>query len=325
VTSSRNPSGVDALRERFRAAVRDLAGAMPLSVASLAARAVAGGPLETLLTLGFDEEPGLELAPLVIGDAAAQWFEANHRELVLDVRPDHVRSEFYRPFTRYSLRSVIVLPMFRGDELLGTLAVGSRERDAYTKRHLRMMMLLAAELAPEFPAPAPAPIAAAEMGTVPTSVPMSGTVPVFKTVGTVPDSGTVPLSGTVPSDEATVEADALGRVREWNGVAERLFGISRDEAVGKVLAVFYREGSRRRLSPRLAVELTARGRFVGRALGFDAEGRAVTCDVELTSVRTPAGATGFRGRFRRVESDKLLPREDIRFDFARLYAFANPV
>ncbi len=122
-----------------------------------------------------------------------------------------------------------------------------------------------------------------------------------------------------------MEADALGRVREWNGVAERLFGIPRDEAVGKVLAVFYREGSRRRLSPGLAGELTARGRFVGRALGYDAEGRAVTCDVELTSVRTPAGTAGFRGRFRRVESDRLLPREDIRFDFARLYAFTEPV
>ena len=345
-------SSVASLKERFRRAAREFAGTAPVAVASLSVRAVVGGPLDAVLTLGFTdlsaealakgEGDGLELPPLVIGDAAAQWFEANRRELVLDVRPEHVRSEFYRPFTRHGLRSVMVLPVFRDEELAGTVAAGSVERDAWTKRHLRMLQLLAAELTPEFPAPAPA-----EKGTVPMSgtvpketsgtvpdigtvpketvgtVPHGGTVP-EEAVGTVPDIGTVPLGGTVPT--AHVEADALGRVREWDATAEGLFGIPRDEAVGKTLALFYRGSGGRLIEGRLAEELTARGRFTGRVLAWDVGGLPVTCEVDLIAIRTPAGARGFRGRFRRVDPDESgLAREGIRFDLARTYAFMNPV
>ncbi len=317
------PPSVEALKERFREAIRGLVESAPVSVASAAVRPVAGGPLEPVLTLGFTGEalspsnrdaPGVELPPLVVGEAAVQWCEANHKELVLDVRPEHVRSEFYRPFARHGLRSVIVLPVFRDDALIGTLAVGSIEREAWTKRHLRLLEIMAAMLAPDFPKPAPAgeqpASAGARLGAAPSEE------------AERPGGRAAP---TLQAADAHVEADALGRVREWDAVAERLFGIPRDEAVGRGLAVFYRASRGRLLGARLADELTARGRFLGRALGWDAEGMPLLCEVELSSFRTPTGARGLRGRFRRLETDALVSHEEIRFDVATRYDFTKPV
>ena len=314
MTNPEKPS-ILALKERFGQGARDLAAGIPVSVASISIRRTAGGPLDVILTLGFTEGDGTELAPLVIGDAAAQWFEANLRELVLDVRPDHVKSEFYRPFTQHGLQSVVVLPIFGEGGLVGTVAFGAEERHAWTRRHLKLMQLLAAQLAPEFPHPAPAAPA-----------PESREEHSLRAAREEKPASAAPPGPTTPhEDDAHVEADALGRVREWDPAAERLFGIPRETALGVSLAIFYRETGRRLLAPRLVDELTARGRFTGRVLAWDSEGRELACEVDLLAVRTPAGARGFRGRFRLVETPSPLPADEVRFDVARRYAFANSV
>ncbi len=344
MTHSENPS-ISSLKERFRHGVCDLAGAVPLSEASLSVRFAVGAPLEAVLTLGFacaspaagakEADECFELAPLLIGDAAAQWFEANRRELVLDVRPDQTRSDFYRPFLLHGLESVVVLPVFGVEGLIGALAFGSTERHVWTRRHLKLMQLLAAQLGGEFPHPAPAaeapraaetnePAETAEEHSLRVGASEGAPVPV-PTVSLSPSPEASATAEALAKADAHVEADALGALREWDSAAEKLFGVPREDAVGRSLAFFYRETGRRFVETRLVDELAARGRFTGRILAWDAEGRELACEVEVVQIRTATGARGFRGRFRRVEAESPLPDGVVRFDIARRYAFSNPV
>ena len=195
------------------------------------------------------------------------------------------------------------MPVFHGEALVGAVLAGSSHKDAFTKKHLRLLALATAHLAALFPEPANEPDERPDehAGSAPVAAPVA------------------PAAGP----EAHVAADGIGRVREWDEAAEALFGIAREEALSGRVAVFHRGASGRLIPAGLVDELTARGRNAFRVVGFDPDGTAVLCEVELSSVRTPAGARGFRGRFRRIQPDALAPRAELQFDVAVPYAFDN--
>ncbi|HUU42685.1 MAG TPA: GAF domain-containing protein, partial [Planctomycetota bacterium] len=156
MTDSANlPGWVRGLVRRFRSALDSLVGAVPLRAASLSVRPREDGPLEVLATYVCTDGITVSEHPLVLGEPAVRWLEANRRELVLEVRPTHADSEFYRPFIRAGVKRVLVVPVMQQDVLAGVLIVASDQSDAYTARHLKVVRLLAGELAPFFPRPAP--------------------------------------------------------------------------------------------------------------------------------------------------------------------------
>ena len=329
LTFSRSPGKrVEGLAEQFRSSVNRLVGSVPLTAASVSVRPREGGPLDLLYTCGFEgavAEPGLAL-----GDEARRWLEANRRELVLAVRPEHRGSGFYRPFIEHGIRTAIIVPIFRSGRLAGTVTVGSGERDAYTARHLQLIRMMTAELTPFFAKPVPPSRTYLEPEVTPGSWGPGrphAAVDVEEREPSRPPAAEVvpPEPGEAPR-EARIEADALGRIAEWNEAAERIFGWSRCEVVGHVLTLFYREKNRRLIDPTLIGRLLRDGTFRGRALTWDSSGLPVCCEVELKELETaPGRARGFRGRFRRVPSHTLLAHESLEFGFARLYDFSNPL
>jgi PAS domain S-box-containing protein len=297
------PQWLRELKVRFRTRVAELVATVPASVVSLSLRRAAAGPLEPLLTVSINGEPVEAASPLDLGAAAVDWLETNRRELVLEVRPRHSTSELYRPLVERGIVSAVVVPVFRASDLVGSVAVGSARPTAYSERHVKLMEMMAADLAPYFPRPG-----AAESGKPPKAEKPAAAEP-------------APAAG-----EAFLEADRLGRIAAWNDVAERLFGWSGREVVGNYLTLFYRKKHRRLLDPTLRDELLKGGVFRGRGLCYSREGLPVTCEMEMTELRGPNGSVrGFRGRFRSVAPITLLPREEIEFAFAQLYAFTNPV
>jgi len=308
--SANLPGWVRGLARRFRSALDSLVGAVPLTAASVSVRPREDGPLEVLATYTCTGDISVSSTPLTLGEPAVRWLEVHRRELVLEVRPSHADSAFYHPFIVAGVKRVLVVPVYQGNVLAGTLLVASDEPDAYTMRHLKLVRLLAGELAPFFPRPAPVRPSATPLAAAPRS-----TDKPFLTARELAQRG-----------EAVVETDELGRIETWEGAAEGMFGLSRREVLGACLALFYRRKVKRLLDPTLLDDLLAEGAFRGRALCYSNEGLPVTCEVELSRLDAGEGrATGFRGRFRQVMPETLLPREKITFGFARLYAFGNPL
>jgi PAS domain S-box-containing protein len=302
----------------------DVVGSMPLSAGSLSVRPRGEGPLEVLSTWTFEGTPVESSRPLTIGKPALQWLETKGPELVLAVRDEHRHSEFYRPFIEHGIRSALVVAIFHSDRIVGTVTVASKQRDAYTASHLRVIKLMSSELASHFPGPAsvgaarPAPPAANETETR-EHTPHDAEEPPAPTA-----REHAPQTRPPDSPRACIEADSLGRIAGWDETAERIFGWSRSEAVGNFLTLFCRRKRSRLLDPTLLKELLTRGVFRFRAVGYDSRGLAVTCEVELSELNTPHGQTqGFRGVFRQVTPETLLAREKIQFEFARLYDFSN--
>ena len=308
---------------------------MPLSVGSLSVRPRPEGPLEVLSTWRFDGTPEESTRPLTIGKPALDYLETKGPELVLAVRDEHRHSEFYRPFIEHGVRSALVVAVFQSDRIVGTVTVGSKERDAYTASHLRMIKLMSSELASYFPHAAPAH----EVRPVPRAAEAEAHERPQQVEEEVPARAGRPGAPQASPPElprACIEADSLGRIAAWDEAAERIFGWSRSEVIGNFLTLFCRPkqgdpkrnsvrlGTPRLLDPTLLEELLRGGVLRFRALGHDSRGLAVTCEVELSELNTPPGRTqGFRGVFREVASETLLAREKIQFEFARLYDFSN--
>ncbi len=298
---------------------------MPLTAASVSVRPQETGALEVLYTCGFEGasvEPGLPIA-----DEVLDWLESNRRELVLAIRPEHKTSNFYRPFIEYGIRTAIIVPVFRAGRLAGTVTVGSRERDAYTARHLQLLKMMCNELTPFFAKPVPPSrtFSEAEPGSWGPGRPHA-TLDVERHAPPPAEKPTPPApEAAAPPQEAHIEADALGRVAEWDPAAEIIFGWTRSEVIGHFLTLFYRLKQKRLLDATLLDDLLRTGTFRGRAICYDSDGLPVTCEVELSRLSTSGRTRGFRGRFRRVTPRTLLPREEIEFGFARLYDFSNPV
>jgi len=321
--SSHLPGWVRGLVRRFRAALDHLVGVMPLTIASISVRPQEHGPLEVLATYRVEDAVVSPASDLVIGDAAVRWLDANRRELVLEVRPTHRDSEFYQSFIGADVKRALVVPVFQAGAVAGTVTVASEESDAYTVAHLKLVRLLAGELAPYFPRPAP--VAPAELPTTTIGAPTSmatATEPERVDVDAALRSGEA--ASLRSTSEAVIEADALGRLVSWEGAAEGIFGLARRDVLGGTVAFFHRPTHARRIHTSLVNDLLAGGHFRGRALCYDSEGLPLTCEVELLRLDTDDGRVrGFRGRFRPVTPETLLPREDVQFDFAKLYAFGN--
>jgi len=316
----------EGLVAQFRSSLDRLVGRVPLTAASVSVRPQEEKPLEALYTCGFDRE--VADAELAIGDEGLHWLEAHHRELVLAIEPEHSKLDFYRPFIEHGIRTAIILPIFRAGRLAGTVTVGSRKREAYTARHLQRLKMMCSELMPFFARPVPASraFAEAEPGSWGPGRPHA----VVEVQGQPPPPAEKPMppaaEAAAPSEEAHVEADALGRIVAWDELAEQIFGWTRSEAIGRFLILFYRIKDEHLLEAALLDDLLRTGHFRGRAVCYDRDGLPVTCEVELSRLIPPSASAGeFRGTFRRVTPRTLLPHEEIEFGFARLYDFSNPL
>jgi PAS domain-containing protein len=314
-STQRLPDWTRALARRFASALDELVGAIPLTAASLSVRTDQTGPLEVVSTRRFEGETGETVPPLSLGDEAVRWLEANRRELVLSVRPEHAKAGFYRPFIDHGIRTALIAGVFRGEKLVGAVAVGSSRTDAYTRRHLGLIRLMTRELAADFRA-------AAAQGEVERK-PAAGAGEVEHSLHVAHEHAAGRERGT---GEALIEADFLGRIAGWNHTAEDLFGWTQDEVAHGVLTVFFERKHGNLVGPLLVEKLLVKGVFRGRAVCYDRRGLPVACEVELSKLGASGGGAGrLRGRFRPVTGDTLLPRERIHFGFARLYAFSNPV
>lgn len=335
MSHSRNVDSPELVAE-FRTSTSHLAGAVPMTVASLSVRPSLDGSLTELTTcaLGSARVP----EPFTIGDQALKWLEANRRPLVLEVLGAHHRAGFYRPFVDRGIRSAIIMPVMPAGVIVGTVTIGTNQLRAYTKKHLNIIGMLCRELAPLFPHPgesAPPAIEAEE----PVAAPASADENTRAAIESIPSATPIPTASTqeaqvesVPSEtptptastqEAQIEADSLGRIARWDKTAEGIFGWSASEVVGTVLTLFYRKKHRNLLDPTLRKDLLSEGTFRGRAICYDNKGTPVTCEIELSELEGTKQSRGFRGRFRRVKPDTLLPREKIEFGFAKLFDFSS--
>jgi len=311
--SSNLPEWTHTLDRRFRSSLAELVGVVPLSTASVSVLLQQEGPLQTVSTCSFEETETPPSVEFTIGEAALQWLQRHRRELVLEVRPEHGRSEFYGPFIEHGIQSALVVPVFRSGVLVGAVTVGSAKQKAYTAGHLKLITLMCRELAPHFGEPEPMP---ARIPPQVSADAQAGQQPLTQSdtsaVGTVANS----------SEEACIEVDSLGRVARWDDVAESIFGWSAREVAGDFLTLFYRPKHLHLLDVSRMEDLLASGAFRTRAVCYDRKGVPVVCEVELSELETSGG---FQGRFRRVASRTLLPREPVQFGLARLFDFSDSV
>jgi PAS domain S-box-containing protein len=335
------------LSRRLRLTLAELAALMPVSGAVVSARRDPDGPFEVVAEVRADDAPQQPPSPdLVLSHAALAWLEANHRELVLEVRRGYRESELYRPLIAHGIPAAVLCPIFYVDELSGVIVFTTSRRTCTTERQLRMIRILVPKLVELVPPPMtdgwhveeptvetargsaapPQPAQTAEHSLRAELVPPREAGPV-ESAGSPPVEAPASEGSSRRSAESIrLEADALGRVEDWSGEAERAFGWSRDEVIGSFLTLFYRDKHRHLLDPTLRDELLREGRFEGRAICYSRDGLPVTCRITLEELRDAGGrTTGFRGSFRIVKPETLLPREQIEFGFARLYAFTNPV
>ncbi|MCC6778688.1 MAG: PAS domain-containing protein [Hyphomicrobiales bacterium] len=97
-----------------------------------------------------------------------------------------------------------------------------------------------------------------------------------------------------PGPHALVSADRDGIIREWNAVAEAIFGHSASEAIGRTLDVLIPEEERadhwhnyRRVMA--SGVLNYRPEHVLDVEGLRSNGERVALDVALIPIRDPAG------------------------------------
>ena len=290
-----------------------------MTVASLSVRPSLPGSLTELTTCALASARVPE--PFTIGDQALKWLEANRRPLVLEVLGTHHRAGFYGPFVDRGIRSAIIMPVMPAGVIVGTVTIGTNQSRAYTKKHLNIIGMLCRELEPLFGTPdesAPAAIDAVE----PVAAPVSTVENIPAAIESIPSASPTPTAST---PEAQIEADSLGRIARWDKAAEGIFGWPASEVVGAVLTLFYRKKYRNLLDPTLKNDLLSTGTFRGRAICYDNKGTPVTCEIELSELEGTRQSRGFRGRFRRVTPDTLLPREKIEFGFAKLFDFSSPL
>jgi two-component system, cell cycle sensor histidine kinase and response regulator CckA len=88
--------------------------------------------------------------------------------------------------------------------------------------------------------------------------------------------------------EAVVMADAEGRITEWNPAAERMFGYSREEAIGRSPAFVQPEEDRDRRAEivRSAIE---EGGWRGEFAAVHRDGRTIYCATHIVPLRGPGG------------------------------------
>jgi diguanylate cyclase (GGDEF)-like protein/PAS domain S-box-containing protein len=111
------------------------------------------------------------------------------------------------PHTQTVIRSWLGVPLLIGEQLVGMIALDKREAGFYTEEHARLAQTFAAQAA-----------IAIENARL------------FEEV----EKRRVYLEGVLGSaPDAIVTLDARHRIVEWNPGAERLFGYSREEAIGQ--------------------------------------------------------------------------------------------
>ena len=340
------------LTRRLRLTLAELAPIMPVSAAAALARRESDGPFELLAEVRPEVDDARASPQIVLSAGAVEWLEVNRRELVLELRPGYRESELYLPLIENGIPAAVISPILYVDELSGVVVITTRRRTCTTERQLRMIRVLVPKLAELVPPPM------AEAWEIEVGTPDPGDAGAVEdekpSVTVVEEEHSLRADLTpqqeepvargapaeAPADESAsaveasaanaqdirLEADALGRVDEWTERAERVFGWSHEEVVGSFLTLFYRNKHRHLLDPTLREELLKDGRFEGRAICYSRDGLPVTCEMTLSELQDPDGrATGFSGSFRVVKPNTLLPREDIEFGFARLYAFTNPL
>ena len=114
-------------------------------------------------------------------------------------------------------------------------------------------------------------------------------------MSTIADVGADVLAGLVDrADDAVIVADASGAIRYWNAAAERMFGYSRDEALGRSLDLIVPEKLRaRHWEGYTRVMATGRTAYAGRMLAVPAsraDGSRISIEFTVTLVHDAAGA-----------------------------------
>jgi diguanylate cyclase (GGDEF)-like protein/PAS domain S-box-containing protein len=112
--------------------------------------------------------------------------------------------------------------------------------------------------------------------------------------------------------EAVVSADSTGRIRSWNRAAERLFGWTKDEAIGRPLAMLMPERYRAAhvAGLRRFVE-TGETRLSGSSVEIEAltkDGSEIFIELTLSKWSSPEGI-GFTGVFRDVSARREMKAE----------------
>jgi PAS domain S-box-containing protein len=91
--------------------------------------------------------------------------------------------------------------------------------------------------------------------------------------------------------DAIVVIDSAGAVTFWNAAAEQLYGWTRDEVVGRDVAMLRRPG-REQLDGEIEGALRSSGEWVGRRSHVDRDGREFLAEIRLSVLRDPGAAPG---------------------------------
>ena len=103
------------------------------------------------------------------------------------------------------------------------------------------------------------------------------------------------LAGLVDgADDAVIVADAAGAIQYWNAAAERMFGHSREQAIGSSLDLIIPENLRdRHWEGYRRVMATGQTAYAGRMLAVPAlraDGSRISIEFTVTLLHDPAGA-----------------------------------
>jgi PAS domain S-box-containing protein len=111
------------------------------------------------------------------------------------------------------------------------------------------------------------------------------------TVERIPDNALVAL--VERADDAVIVADASGAVRYWNAAAERMFGYTREQALGSSLDLIIPEKLRERhWDGYRRVMATGETAYVGRMLAVPAlraDGSRISIEFTVTLIPDPSG------------------------------------
>jgi PAS domain S-box-containing protein len=116
------------------------------------------------------------------------------------------------------------------------------------------------------------------------------------------------------SSDAFIGTDAGGRITEWNPAAERIFGVPRHGAVGRLMADLiipqrYREAHAGAVA-RILADPSARPRAVGPMELWGMRGDGTQFPIEATVATVPVGGTlGFRAFVRDISTRKEMEAE----------------
>jgi PAS domain S-box-containing protein len=96
------------------------------------------------------------------------------------------------------------------------------------------------------------------------------------------------------ADDAVIVADAAGTIRYWNAAAERMFGYSREQALGSSLDLIIPEKLRdRHWEGYWRVMATGETAYAGRMLAVPAlraDGSRISIEFTVTLLHDPSGA-----------------------------------